>query len=96
MKNKNRKEKYCHTWTLAEDKFILENQHWTDKEIAHTLSKLSGRKITKDALRMRRVRLGIKKSEKPGRGTSKVISVKINYGLLGKKRYRYNIFPTQY
>jgi hypothetical protein len=90
MENKNKK--YCYLWTTEEDNFILRNTHRKDKEVAKELSKLSGRKISKDALRMRRVRLGVKKEEKYGRGTSRIRSVKINYQVLGKKRYRYNIF----
>lgn len=76
---------------MAEDNYILRNTHRKDKEVAKELSKLSGRKISKDALRMRRIRLGVKKKEEVGRGTSMVDSVKINYQLLGKKRYRYNV-----
>lgn len=90
-KKNNKGKKYCHAWTVAEDKFVLRNTHRKDIEVAKELSKLSGRKISKEALRMRRIRLGVRKSEKPGRGISEIASVKIDYQLLGKKRYRYNI-----
>jgi len=59
-------------WKKHEDQFIRDNaETMKDKELAEHLSKMSGRKITLDAVRKRRQGLGIKKAG--GRGVHVVI-----------------------
>lgn len=76
-------------WTEAEDEFLLANVHRSDKDVARELSKLSKRKISKDALRMRRKRLGVTKEE-AGRGRTEIKETNLNHQVLGRMRYRYN------
>ncbi len=54
-------------WTEAEDNFVRQNAaRLKDRELAATLTRLTGRPISEAGVRQVRKRLGIKK--KPGRG----------------------------
>lgn len=58
-------------WTEADKSFVRENAHvLKDQEIANCLSERTGRKVSLEAVRKMRQKLGIKK--KCGRGICKL------------------------
>jgi|TARA_R110002012_G_scaffold315333_1_gene529079 hypothetical protein len=59
-------------WTEEERKYIADNAaHMKDRELAERLTEISDRKITVDAVRKVRQKMGIKKSH--GRGICKIV-----------------------
>ena len=61
-------------WTENEKKYIKENAHcMKDVEIAKSLTEMSGRKVTLQAVRKMRQKLGVKK--KCGRGVCGLIDL---------------------
>ena len=58
-------------WSLVEENYLKENvETYTDEELAHQLSKKTGKKFTKISIARKRQKLGLKK--KRGRGISKL------------------------
>jgi|TARA_Y100001938_G_scaffold104880_1_gene143135 transposase len=59
-------------WTEEDKQFVIDNsKYMKDKEVAEKLSEQAGRKVSLDAVRKMRQKLGIKK--KQGRGICGVI-----------------------
>lgn len=55
-------------WTPADNQFLRDNAgRLSDADIAAALLRLTGRKLTANAVMMQRAKLGVAQAEKPGR-----------------------------
>jgi hypothetical protein len=58
-------------WKINEENYLKENVNiYTDEEISHRLTQMSGREVTMLAVRKKRQKLGLKKAQ--GRGYCKL------------------------